>query len=308
MKKSPSLFLRKTIISIFIVLVVAAMIGCKFLPKTIGNTIGTYIVDVCLLTVAMIGVFEMCNIMERINKPTNKLLAFIYPIFNFVVLLIALKFNKIYFVVLTEIVCLLIYFLVVLLTELITSKNTFKQKAKISFNTLLTCLYPAFMFCCFLIINHCDVYFDIKNISVVFILLIIAITFLTDTFAYIVGSLLHGPKLAPKISPNKTISGAVGGLIGGVAGAMLVYALVYNVTSFSALLTNFNVSWWGFLIIGIIGAIVGQAGDLFESFLKRKAQIKDTSNILGSHGGMLDRVDAMTFNVVFMLIVVIILL
>lgn len=304
MKKSPSLFVRKTLISIIIVLVVAAMIGCKFLPYTIG----TYIFDIFLLSIVMIGAFEMCNIMENVNKPTNKILAFIYPIFNYVVLLIALKFNKIYYVWLTEIACIIIYFLVVLLTELITSKNTFKQKAKTSLNTLLACLYPSFMFASFLIINHCDVYFDIKNISVVFILLIIAITFLTDTFAYIVGSLLHGPKLAPKISPNKTISGAIGGLIGGVAGAMLVYALVYNVSGFSALLTNFNISWWSFLIIGVVGAIVGQAGDLFESFLKRKAQIKDTSHILGSHGGMLDRVDAMTFNVVFMLIVVIILL
>ena len=294
----------RSITSFFIVLVVAIMIGCKFLPYTIG----TYLFDVFVLAIAMIATLEMCNIMDNMKKSTNRIFAFIYPIFNFIVLIIALKFSQIYWIILTQIVSLVAFFLVVLLAEAMTSKTSFKEKLKTSFNTILVCIYPALLFCSLLIINHTDSYFNIKNISVVFLLLLIAITFLTDTFAYLVGRALKGPKLAPKISPKKTISGSIGGLIGGVAGAMLVYALVYNVSSFSTLLTEFNLTWWGFLLIGLIGAILGQLGDLFESLLKRKAEIKDSGNILPGHGGMLDRIDAMIFNAVYLLVTVIIIL
>ena len=62
------------------------------------------------------------------------------------------------------------------------------------------------------------------------------------------------------------------------------------------------------MLIGLFGSVVGQAGDLFESFLKRNANLKDSGNILPGHGGMLDRIDAITFNVVYILIVVIIIL
>ncbi len=295
---------KRSITSLIIVLVVAAMIGCKFLPYTIG----TYIFDIFVLIIAMIAAVEMCNIMGYLNKPVNKIFSFIYPIFNFIVLIIALKFSQIYWIFITELISIFAYFVVVLLTEGLINNNSFKDKVKTSFNTIITCLYPSLLFCCMLIINHSDSYFNITNISVVFILLLIAITFLTDSFAFLIGSLLKGPKLAPKISPGKTISGAIGGVLGGIAGAMLVYLLVYNVDMFSSLLTTYNISWWGFLLIGLFGSIVDQLGDLFESFIKRKAQIKDSGNILPGHGGMLDRIDAMTFTAFYLLIVVIILL
>ena len=65
----------------------------------------------------------------------------------------------------------------------------------------------------------------------------------------------------------------------------------------------YSLSWWHFLIIGLIGSILGQAGDLFESKLKRMAGIKDSGKIMPGHGGMLDRVDAMMFVSTFIYIV-----
>ena len=164
----------------------------------------------------------------------------------------------------------------------------------VSLNSILVCFYPGFLFCLFLNINHIDFYAGLDYFSIVFILLVFAITMLSDTFAYLVGRTLKGPKLAPSISPNKTISGSIGGLIGGIAGSMIVYALVYNINSWQAILSMYNLTWWHFLIIGLIGSMVSQIGDLVESKIKRNANIKDSGNILPGHGGMLDRIDSIS--------------
>jgi phosphatidate cytidylyltransferase len=105
---------------------------------------------------------------------------------------------------------------------------------------------------------------------------------LTDTGALISGSLLKGPKLWPSVSPNKTWAGAIGGGIAGtVATAILFLFLRAN-------------PWVGALL-GFFVSIVGQFGDLFESFLKRKVGRKNSGSLIPGHGGVLDRIDSMLF-------------
>ncbi len=106
----------------------------------------------------------------------------------------------------------------------------------------------------------------------------------TDVMAYLTGRSLGGPKLAPKISPRKTWSG----LGGGIGGAMLVGGLAASLAG------------WGGLQGGLFGgllAIVAQTGDLFESFIKRRAGVKDSGHLIPGHGGMLDRLDGYLFAV-----------
>ena len=118
----------------------------------------------------------------------------------------------------------------------------------------------------------------------IWIFLLLAVIFAGDTSAYYVGSYLGRHKLSPAISPGKTIEGAIGGLA-----ANLVVGAIGK--SFFLPGLPWGLSLLFFLAVGI----AGQLGDLFESEMKRSSNIKDSSNILPGHGGVLDRIDALLF-------------
>jgi len=106
----------------------------------------------------------------------------------------------------------------------------------------------------------------------------------SDIGGFVFGKLFKGPKLT-KISPNKTITGAIGSII--FTSLTVSISLYYFTKYFNYLI----------LIICIITSVASQIGDLFFSFLKRKAKIKDTGNFLPGHGGVLDRIDGILFGV-----------
>lgn len=114
-----------------------------------------------------------------------------------------------------------------------------------------------------------------------FILLSFLITWSTDTGAYFTGRSLGKHKLSPSISPNKTIEGAVGGIF-----ASIFATLAFN--AFVGILSLHQV-----LLIGILGSITGQLGDLVESALKRWTGVKDSGQLIPGHGGVLDRFDSL---------------
>jgi len=114
---------------------------------------------------------------------------------------------------------------------------------------------------------------------------------LNDTGAFFVGRLIGGPKLAPTISPAKTWSGAVGGWVIGTLAGTLYWVL-------------FTHSPWalGLLFSGALG-LVGQAGDLTESAVKRTFRVKDSGDIIPGHGGFMDRLDSVTFGVLLLFLI-----
>jgi phosphatidate cytidylyltransferase len=111
-------------------------------------------------------------------------------------------------------------------------------------------------------------------------------TFATDTGAYATGRMFGAHKIAPNLSPNKTIEGLIGGF---VIGTMAFW--------FAGLYQDW-LSGADALIIGASVAAIAPVGDLFESMLKRDLGVKDTGRLLGPHGGMLDRLDAVFFTIV----------
>ncbi|MCW2960907.1 MAG: phosphatidate cytidylyltransferase [Thermoleophilia bacterium] len=117
-------------------------------------------------------------------------------------------------------------------------------------------------------------------------LLLIASVFLNDTGAYFVGRAIGRHKLSPRISPNKSVEGFVGGVLIGTF--VMWYGHFLVETGGEHVLTG-----WEALGIGVAVALVTPMGDLFESLLKRSAGVKDSGSLLGEHGGVLDRVDAL---------------
>jgi phosphatidate cytidylyltransferase len=106
-----------------------------------------------------------------------------------------------------------------------------------------------------------------------------------DTFAYFGGRLIGRHKMAPTVSPGKTWEGFA---IGSLAGVFVAFVTLYDTRH-----TYLRV--WQAVVLGIVVVLASVVGDLFESMLKRDMQVKDTGRLLGGHGGILDRVDALLF-------------
>ena len=119
--------------------------------------------------------------------------------------------------------------------------------------------------------------------GLVTMLFIFAIVWATDIFAYFIGRAIGGPKLAPPISPGKTWSGAIGGMLAGIIAGMLVVYFAGGEVGFALA-----------MIIAVL-SIGSQIGDLFESWIKRRFGVKDSSRLIPGHGGVMDRVDGLVF-------------
>lgn len=122
----------------------------------------------------------------------------------------------------------------------------------------------------------------------IFLALAFFIPVMGDSLAFFIGSSYGKIKLNVQVSPNKTVEGAIAGLFGSLVAACAIYLIGY---AFGIHMPAF----YHFLIIGLLGGIAGQIGDLFASLVKRHCNIKDFSHIFPGHGGMLDRLDSILF-------------
>lgn len=123
----------------------------------------------------------------------------------------------------------------------------------------------------------------IRSFSLYTLLYLFIICVITDTFAMLTGMLIGKHKACPKISPKKTIEGCIGGSVIGT---------IVSVIFYSNLVGSFSIK---LLIVTLVLTVIGQFGDLFFSKIKRENKIKDFSNIMPGHGGVLDRLDSFCF-------------
>lgn len=117
---------------------------------------------------------------------------------------------------------------------------------------------------------------------------LIAGAFVSDVFAFLIGSRFGKRKLCEKISPKKTVEGAIAGVVGVVI-VFIIMTIIFN----KFFNTSYNILM--IALLGIVASIAGQFGDLAASTIKRKCNIKDFGNVMPGHGGILDRCDSIMF-------------
>lgn len=209
--------------------------------------------------VAVWGTYEFCS------SRNHKIIWFEYIIDLIFIILINLFFEKFFGF-------MLCFFVALIILAIFSSNIDFEE---ISVNFLETILLGVAVYYMLKVEMQSKWFFGFIIMSV----------YLTDVFAYIIGSKYGKHKLCEKISPKKTIEGAIGGWAFGFA-STLIYALIMK-------FFNMQVSF--VILCSVFMPIMSQIGDLAFSLIKRHYNIKDFSNLIPGHGGLLDRLDSMIF-------------
>lgn len=234
----------------------------------IGNK---YVVDVALALITLLAMYEYFNAISKVAKPV-KWIGYLSCLS--ISLLHIVPSSYLWMVVTLAIpTILLILFAQVVATEM---KTSFKDIAYTFFGIAYIVFFTMFV----ALING-------MNNGNILIWYVIFVSWGTDIFAYFTGKAIGKHKFS-KISPKKSIEGCIGGTIGAVI-IMLIYTWVIN-TYF-----GMNVSYLYIAGISVILSLVGQIGDFAASSIKRYVDIKDYSNLIPGHGGMLDRIDSLIF-------------
>lgn len=234
----------------------------------IGNK---FVVDIALAIIAILAMDEYFNAISKISKPV-RWIGYVSCISIAIIHIIPREMLNTLAILAIPILALIL-FSQVIATEM---KTNFKDIAY----TLIGIIYVV-MFTMFVAkIN------GMENGKILIWFAIIA-AWGTDIFAYFVGKTIGKHKFS-KISPKKSIEGCIGGTIGGVL-LMLLYTYIAN--------TFWGMSYSYVYIagIGVILSLIGQIGDFAASSIKRYVDIKDYSNLIPGHGGMLDRIDSLIF-------------
>jgi phosphatidate cytidylyltransferase len=191
--------------------------------------------------------------------------------------------------------------IIILCLMLILANEMLRRHENVSANigvTFLGVLYIPLLLGSFLYIRTMvdSIFPTENNAGFKFILAIFASIWICDTFAYAFGKWLGKHKLYEKVSPNKSIEGGIAGVIGSIL-TFFIFKYLH--------IFPFSIS--EVFIFGIVIGILGQTGDLVESWFKRDAGVKDSSALLPGHGGMLDRFDSLIFVSPAMLVLLVIL-
>ncbi len=261
------------------------LVGYAFAMLYLGTAVHYGFLDALIMSFAFVGTYEMYHTFRKSeykNSPWAPLLlcVAIYPLWYFLGykgILIALSLS----------ICLAL--------AVFTFKAEMELKDLLA--TIFSLIYPmALVSLAFALSREfpCGGTFAIS--------FAIFLPVFSDTFAYLVGSTLGKRKLCPSISPKKTVAGAIGGLLGSVLCAVTFFLLfdLYAVipVGYVSFSDSVAVRAVVFVVLGIVGGVLAEIGDLAASRIKRTINIKDFGNIFPGHGGVLDRLDSIMFTLV----------
>ena len=307
--------------------ILVLLVGCFFLRE-----LSAYIFDLLIGAIMIICAYEVENLLHKMDRPTWSVSVGMFPVLTFIMIIIATNVGlNFYHFILLNLVILVAMFVILFAIPLMFSKWGNKCKVEDghsgsliyysyskAMNTIFVCLWPTFFLSFAFILNHFG-YMSISDVAnyysssgVDFGLFALVILFVSsmfaDTFAMLTGRLLKGPKInLEKLGPGKSWTGFVGGIIGATIGVLIVYAIFNSIPVYNQLFSALGISVWAFFVGGIFSGIFNMCGDLFSSLFKRRAVVKDFSQIIPGHGGVMDRCNGLLVNALFIFIFFIIL-
>lgn len=294
--------LKRTITGFFIV---AFLVGFIMLRE-----VSVLFFDALVLALIYGAVVEICFAIKLFNKKFSATILLVYPA---VLACIYIFSETLITCIALQLLSVILVFAISMFKELVVLKirrtndeledNERKRNQGLLTETVTTLglvVYPITLLGSLFGINHFGM-----SLGYIGIILVFGVSMCTDTFAYLFGSMIKGPKLCPEISPNKSISGFIFGVVGGILVSMLCMYLFYFRGMLDSLIISLSTleAVVLFSSIGLVGSLVTQFGDLVASTIKRKTGIKDFGSIFPGHGGVLDRVDGQMFNALLVFIV-----
>ncbi len=322
-KSSPANWKLRIISGLIIVAVLIGIFCLRMLSE--------YVFDLLIGIVAIFGAFEVENLLHKMDRPTWTMGVGLFPIICFVSLILTIQSDlNFYYYILFTFAALAFMFLVLLLLPVMFTKWGNKCRVKDEYasslkyyafvkalNTVFVCLWPVFLMSFAFLINHfngigtpiAQIYTntDHVDIGLLGLIMMIATSVFADVCAMLAGRFIGGPKISlTKLGPGKSWIGLFAGILGAMIGACVVFAIFNSIESYNIMFTNHGISFGSFLLGGFFCGIFTMLGDIFSSFFKRKAVVKDFSNLIPGHGGVMDRCNGLTLNAVMVFIVLMI--
>lgn len=252
---------------------IAGIIGAILVCSAISfNQTYPIILNILVAIACILAIYELFSAMGILNMYFLTIPTFLFTI-SMPLLSNGLSFQILCYIYTLFVFCIMLYF-----------KNTIDFKNIASVYTMS--LVITFSLGSFVMTRDLE-----GKYGTFYVILILAVAWMTDTGAYFCGSFFGKHKLCPSISPQKTIEGAVGGIIVSVISVFLVCFIFKNFIFRETVYINYYL----ITIIGVFGAIISTIGDLSFSLIKRSYHIKDFGSFLPGHGGILDRIDSVIF-------------
>lgn len=263
--------------------------------------------DALIYLFALIGTFEMTRAMKEKITKAEKIICFLFAIFT--IPLTAIFESDLLFSgghgALAAGGCFFVFSLLLLILLVARHEETGLESVGVAF---LSGVYPTVLLVLLVLCNHFvpeegTRLYDAAFNSDLAILFIFVLSPFADSLAYVFGRFLKKffpKKMAPVVSPNKTVIGGIGGLVGGLVGATILY---FSYTAICGVKESVGLWLPVYLGVGLLAAVATELGDLVESCIKRKVELKDMGKLLPGHGGILDRIDGTEFATVVVYIV-----
>ena len=299
------------------VVILAVLVGFFIL-----RMVTDYAFDVFLGFLMLVSALEIENLMRKMDRPTYLVVIGGFPVLAFFLTIIAVNLGlNVLEYLLISIIALVVIFVLWFAVPLIFSKQTKKSMAddgyigslvyytfSKSLNTIFVCIWPTLLMSFAFIINHFTAmqvaqdsylvaYQSTTDLGLFGLVLLFVTTMFADTCAMLSGRLVKSSKISmQKLGPGKSWSGLVGGILGAMLGAIIVFVIFNSFSGYNSLFGVVGLNVWWMLLAGLFCGVLSMLGDIFSSFFKRRAGVKDYSQIIPGHGGIMDRINGLVVN------------